>query len=137
MTIRARIGWVFPGLAVFLMLGTVTMSAQEPGGDPARKAVNPSHRVPPFFGQVGLTPDQRQKVYSVREKYAARVADLKKQIADVQAEELADCEKVLTDTQKQLLNQFRSGGGRRSRAGAATPKPEQPAPKPAEGEKKD
>jgi hypothetical protein len=137
MTIRARMGWVLPGLAVFLMLGTVSMRAQEPGGAPARKAVNPAHRVPTYFAQVGLTPDQRQKVYSVREKYAARVADLKKQIADIQAEELADCEKVLTDSQKQLLSQFRSAGGRRSRAGAAeAPKPE-PAPKPADAEKKD
>lgn len=132
MTIRARIGWVLPGLAALMMLTTASLRAQDAGGASARPAVNAAHRVPTYFGQVGLTPDQRQKVYAVREKYASRIADLKKQIAVAQAQELAECQNVLTDSQKQLLNQLRNAGGRRSRALAAGAAKAARAPGPAD-----
>jgi hypothetical protein len=46
----------------------------------AKKAYDPSRRVPPYFGQVGLTPEQREKVYKVRAAYFERIAALKAQL---------------------------------------------------------
>ncbi len=103
-------------LATVALFGAMPLAlvAQEPGGEepaPSReqapaatkKAVDPSRRVPPFFGQVGLTAEQKDAIYQVRSKHQARLDALKKEMAEVQAAMLNECEALLSDSQKQLL----------------------------------
>jgi len=79
---------------------------------PVVKKVEPSARVPDYFGQIGLTPEQRAEVYKVRKTHRERIDALKQQIAEAEAKSLAECEAVLTDTQKKLLENLRNGSVR-------------------------
>ena len=45
-------------------------------------------RVPPYFGQIGLTPEQREAIYKVRKTHQDKIDVLKKQIADAEARSL-------------------------------------------------
>jgi hypothetical protein len=94
----------------------MALPAQDPGkvasppkadAPAAKRSYDPSRRVPDFFGQIGLTPEQREAIYKVRAKHQAKIGELEKQMAELQAQSLAECEGVLTDTQKQLLAQRR------------------------------
>ena len=101
-----------------LALGSMPTAAQEPSPTkpadaPAEKKVfDPARRVPPFFGQVGLTPEQKEEVYKVRAKHQKKVEELQQQLARVQAEMLSECELVLNETQKKLLTHRREAAAK-------------------------
>jgi hypothetical protein len=131
--------WAF-GLTLMTTLA-LPLAAQEPPaakpGDqvkaPAEKRANdPSRRVPPYFGQIGLTADQKEEVYKVRGKHQPRIDALQKQIAQVQAEMLTECEALLTDAQKQALTARREAGAylRKNQTKAASTPPKEAATPP-------
>jgi hypothetical protein len=125
MTIRKRASAIALGLVAVLLMGQLPLVAQEPAAPklvaaPARKR-DPSHRVPSHFGQVGLTLEQRASIYSIRTKRYETIGALEKQIKAARAEMLVECEAVLNETQKNLLDNLRKA--------AADPAPK---PKPAE-----
>jgi hypothetical protein len=116
------------------------LAAQEPSPGKPTDALNapaktqtydPSRRVPPFFGQVGLTPEQKEAIYKIRGKYQVRIDALSKQIAETQSQMLAECEAQLNETQKQLLTFRRDAAARAKKERAAATKPTA-EPKPAE-----
>jgi hypothetical protein len=116
MKISPRIGAAGLGFAFAMMLGAWPLSAQEPGaGKPSqkvgdssvRRTYDPSRRVPAYFGQIGLTSEQRETIYKTRAKHHQKIDELEKQIAVIQSQMLAECESVLNDTQKQLLEHRR------------------------------
>ena len=57
---------------------------------------------------MGLTPEQREEVYEIRRKHQEKIDALAKQLADLQVEMLTECETVLDDTQKQMLQTRRN-----------------------------
>jgi hypothetical protein len=75
---------------------------------PAEKTYDPAKRVPPHFAQVGLTSEQRDKIYSIRAKRLEKINSLKKQLEGLQSEMMTECESVLTDAQRKLLDQRRT-----------------------------
>lgn len=77
-----------------------------------KKKSDPSRRVPDYFGQIGLTPDQKDTIYKVRKKHQETIDGLRKQISDNESKSLTECEAVLTDTQKKLLENLRTNGTR-------------------------
>ncbi len=116
----------------FAMLSTLTgvialgslplVVAQEQGAAKSDEgAITKSRRVPRYFGQIGLTPEQRESIYKIQGKHEAKINALEKQIADARAEMLKECESVLTDTQKQLLEQRRKAAGAKGKAAADAP----------------
>jgi len=133
--IRIRAGALLFGMAAALTLATIPVGAQEPANaDPAaRRAGDPSRRVPPFFGQVGLTPEQRESIYKVRSKHQQKIDELKKQMAQAQAEMITECEAILNDTQKKLLVARRDASAAKSKQAKAAPSAS-PKPKTAERE---
>jgi hypothetical protein len=144
MPLRSRkVVWVV-GFAAMVTLGTLPLGAQEPkkaDAKPAvpppaaRKAYDPARHVPNFFGQIGLTADQREEVYKIRSKHLQKIDDLEKQVAQIRAEMLGECEKLLNDTQKQMLDSRRHSAAEkrksRSPAAAEAPAPTKPAAKAA------
>ena len=101
-------------ISAFLVAGIVPIFAQEPKTEtpqaaapatisPSKKAYDPSRRVPDYFGQIGLTPEQKETIYKIRAKHAEKIDALKKQIAETQAAMLAECESQLTESQKKQL----------------------------------
>lgn len=95
-----------------------------------RKTRDASRQVPPFFGQIGLTPEQRESIYAIRAKHLVKIEDLEAEIERVKARMMADCEAVLTPTQKELLNHRREVDTRRRAPASA------PGTAPAKGESK-
>jgi hypothetical protein len=116
-----RAATTFGILMVFL---TVSLSslAQDPAAKKpaekadaapvARKKYDPARRVPDYFGQIGITIEQREAIYRLRKTHHEKIDVLKKQIADQEAASMKECEALLTDTQKKLLENLRSEGGR-------------------------
>ena len=102
------------GLSCTLILGTISLSAQDdpkpaPAPAPAAKAPrDPARRVPPLFNQVGVTGEQKEKIYALRTKHQSRIATLKAQLDEARKVELAECEAVLTDAQRDQLAKRRA-----------------------------
>ena len=133
MTRTVRFGVLAAGAVAVMMAGTFPLGAQEAKPSPkaesagrpaAKRSSDPSRRVPPFFGQLGLTPEQREEIYTIRRKHQEKIDALTKQLADVQAEMLTECESVLDDTQKQMLETRRNARrpATKARASAAAGK---------------
>jgi hypothetical protein len=117
---RGRLGALALSVSsLFLAAGLPLLAQDEPTKSSASAAYR---RVPPYFGQVGLTPDQRERIYSIRGEYQGQIAELKRQLAELQRQEIAECEAVLTDAQRKLLEQRRAS--RKAQAPAATPEPD-------------
>ena len=117
MAYRSRGGAMGLGMAVLVALGTIPLVAQEPSPSPktsrpdtsaTRRA--PARRVPTHFGQLGLTPEQREAIYHIQAKHQAKIADLEEQIAAAKVQMMTECEAVLTQGQKQMLEQRRRSG---------------------------
>jgi Spy/CpxP family protein refolding chaperone len=82
-------------------------SATKPASSPIRSGYNPARRVPNYFGQIGLTPEQREQIYAIKAKHLDKIEALKQQIAQIERDMMTECEGVLTDVQKDLLMQRR------------------------------
>jgi hypothetical protein len=114
MAIRNRAVAVVLGPAVVALFAAFPLVAQEPPKNdgaaalPVTKRVyDPSRRVPDFFGQIGLTPAQKEDVYKIRATHQKQIDELEKQVAKLRSEMVTECETVLTDTQKELLGNLR------------------------------
>lgn len=98
------------GAVVFL--GWLPLLAQEPAAkkpaDPAaKKKTDPSRRVPAYFGQIGLTTEQRASIYGIQAKHLEKIHALQKQLADERTAMLAECEATLSETQRKLYDNLR------------------------------
>lgn len=107
MTVRHRALALCVGMVV---VGAGASLAQDPGNNGRSEPA--VRRVPPYFGQVGLTTQQREAIYSIRGKYAVRLVELKRQMEQLQQQELVECESVLNPAQRAQINQRRSSRGR-------------------------
>jgi Spy/CpxP family protein refolding chaperone len=107
--------------AVVLTAGSLIAQESKTGKSdaPAKRPVDSARRVPAFFGQIGLTPEQRENIYKIRGKHQAKIDELEKEIDEIQARMLVECEAVLTASQKQMLAE-------RRKATAADKKEEEP-----------
>src|SRR5579883_1223102 len=104
------------GFGLMMALATLPLVAQDTGSTktseksatpPAKRVVDPSRRVPDYFGQIGLTPEQKETIYKIQAKHLKKIDELEKQIREVKDQMLLECEGVLNDTQKQLLEHRR------------------------------
>ena len=112
MTIRIRAAVVVTALTVLGLVGSIDrIGAQEPAtakpAEPVVKRRDAARRVPDYFGQIGLTTEQRASIYSVQGKRYEKIDALEQQIATQKAEMLVECEGTLTEIQKKLLENLR------------------------------
>ncbi len=117
MTLRSRVGGVLLGLSVVGAMGILPSLAQDPGQDKAaasskKEKSSPGgksfRRVPANFAKVGLTDEQREKIYAIRGKHQEEITSLKAKIDTLQAQELTECESVLLESQKKVLADLRA-----------------------------
>ena len=114
MMLRSRVAGVAMGILLVAAMGLVPSLAQDPAAEKlvaktAKTTVTKtSRRVPPLFAKVGLTAEQKEKIYAIRGKHQAEIADLKAKIDEIEAKELIDCEDVLLESQKKVLNELRA-----------------------------
>jgi Spy/CpxP family protein refolding chaperone len=110
--------WLLVLVAVALVAPTAA-PAQEPKDPPKPAAGKPDEgkpdtpatrgQLPQNWKALGLTDEQKAKVYSVQGKYRTRIADLERQIRELRAEERRDLEKIMTPEQKQKLREIMTG----------------------------
>ncbi len=117
MTFRSRAGGVLLGISMVALMGTVPSAAQDPEKEKATsspaKTVGEAkayRRVPPYFAKIGLTPEQREKIYAVRGKHQQEIDALKAKIDEIEVQELTECEGLLVETQKKMLQDLRASG---------------------------
>jgi Spy/CpxP family protein refolding chaperone len=108
---------------------------------PARQRAEARGRLPNYFRQV-VTPDQREKIYSIQAKYVEQIAVLEKQIADLEAKRDAEVDTILTPEQREKVKALAEEARKRREAASgdapkasdsatppATPAPAKPANK--------
>ena len=88
-------GIVLVAFAVLLVVGG------SPGQDTKIKGVLPAN-----WGKLGLSDEQKQKVYKVQADYVDQINKLEAQVKDLKAKEKTEMEKVLTDAQKARLKEI-------------------------------
>ncbi len=66
-------------------------------------------QLPPNFGKLGLSTEQRQKVLRVRADYKGKIQELQQKIERLRAEQKEAEEAVLTPEQKKKLRELRTG----------------------------
>lgn len=69
----------------------------------AKKAAKSGDRLPANYAKIGISEEQRKKIYEIQGKYDDQIAALQKQLADLRAKEKAEVEAVLTPEQKKTL----------------------------------
>ena len=66
-------------------------------------------QLPPNWGKLELTIDQKQAICKVQAKYKEDIAKLQEKIKEMQAEEKREMVKVLTEEQKKKLAELVTG----------------------------
>jgi hypothetical protein len=89
-----------------------------------KRVSDPARRLPPYFGQIGLSDSQVEEVYKIQGKHLPKIVALEKQVADLRAQMLQECEGVLQAPQKHLLNQHRADAAASRAKRKAAPKPQ-------------
>jgi hypothetical protein len=95
-------------LAVLLLCGGAA-SAQDKkaGGKKAadKKPAKARRVLPRYYKNLGLTDEQKQKVYGIQGKYKDRIAALNRQLKEIRAQQKAELETVLNAQQKAKLKE--------------------------------
>ncbi len=107
-----------------------TAEKKEDVNQPRKKARG---RLPNYFGKIGISTAQREKIYAIQSQYRMQMEELEKQIQALREMQVEDIQAVLTDDQKSLLGKLLDEAQkRRSSRGRKTPAKDE---KPAEKEK--
>lgn len=106
-------------LVLVLLIATISTHAQDPTPKetpPASTAKarstdakknDPARRVPPYFAQIGLRPEQRDEIYKIRSKHIKKILELQQQVESLRTEMMTECERVLDGPQKAALDSRR------------------------------
>jgi Spy/CpxP family protein refolding chaperone len=87
-------------LALVLVFSGGTLGQDKKDGDKAKG------QLPQGWGKLGLSSEQRQKVYAIQTDYRAKRSDLEKKLAEMRKQERTEMEAVLTDDQKAKLREL-------------------------------
>jgi hypothetical protein len=87
-------------LAFFGVGGLIGQDAKKDSGGKARG------QLPQNWSKLGLSDEQKQKVYKIQTDYRERVEALEKQLADLKKKQMEEMTKVLTAAQKTQLRQI-------------------------------
>lgn len=112
--------FIAPVLALVITAGTLTAVAQTKSKTSSSKASTKTekketskyHRLPTYFGQLKLKDEQRQEIYSLKEKFGPKIEALEKELEELNQEMDDAIEDVLTRTQKTALNKLRDGSSK-------------------------
>jgi hypothetical protein len=84
----------------------VVLNAGLFGDDKTEKKAKAKGQLPANWAKLGLTDEQKQKVYSVQEDYREKLADLEQKLKALRKQERQEMEKILTDAQKARLKEI-------------------------------
>ena len=87
-------------------------------------------RLPNNYAQLGLSEEQRQRIYALQAEYGKKIEDLEAQLAALREKRNQECEAVLTDVQRKKLAEILKERDRRKATKTAKASPEPAAPQP-------
>jgi TolA-binding protein len=65
-----------------------------------------SGRVPNGYGKLGLTRDQRERIYGIQAAYADRLKELEAEIAQLKDEQVLQMKDVLSESQRTQIESY-------------------------------
>lgn len=77
---------------------------------------NAEHRVPPYFGALNLTEEQKESIYKIQGEYLPQIQELEKKAEALREKRMAEIEGVLTAPQKKALTEARKAAADRRKA---------------------
>lgn len=129
MTLRAPQSIAFSlvlGFLTTLVPGTLHGDEAAPAKPAVSKSTETARRkpLPSFYGQIGVTDNQRAQLYSVQDSYEVTLEKLRQELKSMTAERDAKLEAILTPGQRTRLKELREAAKRKSaeRAAAASKK---------------
>jgi hypothetical protein len=72
----------------------------------AKEGKESKGRLPQYYGQIGLSAEQREKIYAIQAQYRQQIDDLEKQLEAVKAKQEGEIQAVLSADQKQKLGEL-------------------------------
>ena len=73
-------------------------------------------RVPNVYGKLGLTRDQKERIYGIQAAYAERTKQLEAELAQLKAEQTEQIKDVLNDAQRTQIEKYEAQIGSRRTA---------------------
>jgi Spy/CpxP family protein refolding chaperone len=70
-------------------------------------------RVPNGYGQIGLTKDQKERIYGIQAAYSERIKALEAELEELKTEQVVQIKNVLTDAQKSAIENYEARIGSR------------------------
>ncbi|MDQ3332152.1 MAG: hypothetical protein M3552_16115 [Planctomycetota bacterium] len=72
-------------------------------------------RVPNGYGQIGLTRDQKERIYGIQAAYAQRIKELEEELEGLKVEQIVQIKNVLNDNQKTQIENYEARTNSRRR----------------------
>ncbi len=82
--------------------------SEQPGAESQSSETKPRGRLPNHFGKLGISEEQRTRIYSIQADYDERIDELLSQIEELVTTRDADIDAVLTEGQRARLRELRS-----------------------------
>src|SRR5579862_6652295 len=98
------------GVAAVVLASAGGLLGDDKTGD-AKATAKARGQLPANWSKLGLTDDQKQKVYTVQSEFRGKIDVLAQQIKQLQKDERGELEKVLTDAQKTRLKEILASKG--------------------------
>jgi hypothetical protein len=126
-------------MAVGMLLNSAPIGAQaqkapaEKQAEVKKEPAKPRGRLPAYYGQV-VTPQQREKIYTIQQSYAERIEALQAQLKELQSKQDAEVKAVLTADQLKKVEELTAAAkakGQTTEEAAPEKAPEATPAKPA------
>jgi hypothetical protein len=110
-------------LTVVMNAPPFALPPQAADGESAlQQADKPRGRLPNLFGKLGVSADQREKIYAVQAEFDPQIDELLDRVEELRAQRNSEVEAVLTDAQREQLARLREEQAARRRAKAESTK---------------
>ncbi len=96
-------------LSLCLALASLVLLVASGSGQDAKKETKIKGTMPPGWKALNLSAEQKDKVYTLRADFKAKINKLEEQIKELKAQEKTELFKVLTEEQKTLLRKLTIG----------------------------
>jgi Spy/CpxP family protein refolding chaperone len=93
-------------LAVAMMAAIFTTGSLGQDKKDEKPAPKAKGQLPANWNKLGLTDEQKQKIYTAQSEYRDKISELQVKINDLKKAERAELEKVLTKAQKDRLKEL-------------------------------
>src|SRR5437868_2992897 len=94
------------GVVVVIGVALLTVSPSFSQQEKVEPAPVAKGQLPKYYSKLGLSDDQKQKLYAIKGTYSPKIEGLTKQINTLKAQQKAEQERVLTDDQKVALRRI-------------------------------